>query len=59
MDAKYTEKELDALRKKENNTSAEVLCPRCGEALDYRAVGNSYEVKCPTRDCLKLTVRGL
>lgn len=59
MPTKYTEKELAALKAKESNPQAEVICPRCGKALTFREVGSSYEVKCTTVNCLKLTVRGL
>lgn len=56
---KYTEKEIDALSQKERQPDKFVLCPRCGSELIYRAVGNSYEIKCKSQDCLKRTVRGL
>lgn len=59
MAIKYTEKEIAALDEKAARPGAVVVCPRCGKELVYRAVGNSYEVKCPTEDCLKETVRGL
>lgn len=59
MATKYTEKEYQALNDKERNPEANVICPRCGEPLNYRAAGNSYEIKCPTENCLKRTVRGL
>ena len=55
----YSEKELTALDKKAMQPDSIVICPRCGKELTYKAVGNSYEVKCPTKDCLKETVRGL
>lgn len=55
----YNDKEREALYEKAENSTAKVLCPRCGAELGYREVGNSYEVKCPTDNCLKLTVRGL
>lgn len=55
----YSEKELAALDKKAMQPDSVVICPRCGKELTYKAVGNSYEVKCPTKDCLKETVRGL
>lgn len=59
MDAKYTDADLKALRKKEAHPEEQVVCPRCGEEIRFRSVGGSYEVKCPTKDCLKLTVRGI
>ena len=59
MASKYNETELKALTQKENNPNQTVFCPRCGKNLNYREIGNSYEIKCSTENCLKLTVRGL
>lgn len=59
MAIKYNEKECMALDKKAESPESVVLCPRCGKELTFRSVGNSYEVKCPTENCLKETVRGL
>ncbi|MCM1440363.1 MAG: hypothetical protein NC131_14335 [Roseburia sp.] len=59
MASKYSEKELAALEQKAKTPDSKVVCPRCGKELTYRAVGNSYEVKCPTEGCISLTVRGL
>lgn len=59
MDSKYTEKELKALEEKACTPNKVVICPRCGKELTYRSIGNSYEVKCPTENCIKETVRGL
>lgn len=57
--ARYTDADLAALHKKEEHPEKQVFCPRCGEEIGFRSVGNSYEVKCPTKDCIKLTVRGI
>lgn len=51
--------ERDALHEKAKTPDKKVLCPRCGSELTYREVGASYQVKCNTDDCIKLTVRGL
>lgn len=56
---KYTDVELTALEEKEINPEKQIFCPRCGEELGFREVGNSCEVKCPTKNCIKLTVRGI
>lgn len=56
---KLTDTELDALDQKMENPDDVVYCPRCGRELEFRSVGNSCEVKCPTEDCIKETVRGL
>lgn len=59
MDTKTKDNERDALYKKAENPDAKILCPRCGGELLYKSVGASYQVKCETDGCLKLTVRGL
>ena len=59
MTSKYNGKELAALDKKAAKPESVVICPRCGKPLNYRAVGNSYEIKYPTENCLKRTVRDL
>lgn len=55
----YTNSEIFAMKKKQRNPQEMVLCPRCGKALRFREVGNSCEVKCPSLNCIKMTVRGL
>lgn len=55
----YSEKELAAIDLKLENPDTEVICPRCGKELHYRAVGNSYEVRCYTEGCIKATFRGI
>ncbi len=59
MASKYNEKEIKAIEAKELHPESKVICPRCGKELSYRAVGNSYEIKCPTPNCLEATFRGL
>lgn len=59
MVSKYNDKEIMALDRKEQIPSDDIICPRCGEKLQFREVGTSYEIKCPTKDCLKRTVRGI
>ena len=36
-----------------------IICPRCGENIAYKEVGNSYTVECKVPDCIKYSVRGL
>lgn len=55
----YTEAELDALNKKIMNPDAVVRCPRCGNEITFREVGNSCEAKCKTEGCIKESIRGL
>lgn len=59
MGIRYSEKELEILYYKAKHKNGIVKCPRCGKELIYKEAGNSYEVKCPTNECLKMTVRGL
>ena len=51
--------EIAAIDKKLSNPNTEVLCPRCGGKLLFTEYGNSAEVKCETKNCIKGTVRGL
>ena len=48
-----------AFREKESNPDKKVLCPRCGKELCYSEAGNSYEIKCSTDGCIKMTCRGI
>ena len=59
MAIKYSDEDKNALMQKAKNPESDVVCPRCGAPLQYREVNASYEVKCKTTDCLKMTVRGL
>ena len=44
---------------KNNRPVENIICPRCGEAILYTEIGNSYTVKCETPDCISYGVRGL
>lgn len=57
--ASYTEEEHAAIDLKAENPEVYVRCPRCGKELHYRAVGNSYEVRCYTEGCIKASFRGI
>lgn len=59
MGMKLSEREIEVLEDKAHSPQKQVLCPRCGKELYYHEVGNSYEVKCPTEDCIGFTVRGI
>lgn len=59
MDIKYTATEMEALEKKLKGPNKEVRCPRCGNILVCRVVGNSSETKCLTKGCIKMICRGL
>lgn len=41
MVSKYTEIECNALDEKFKNPENTVICPRCGERLQYKKIGNS------------------
>ena len=55
----YSEEELAAIDLKSEKPETAVICPRCGKELHYRAVGNSYEVRCYTEGCIKSSFRGI
>lgn len=59
MATNYTYEEWKALDKKAMNPTDKVICPRCGNLLEYKSVGNSCEVKCKTENCIKESIRGL
>ena len=59
MDIKFSKEDIAAIETKAMNPNEVILCPRCGNELSYREVGNSYEVKCSTNGCIKATCRGL
>ena len=59
MATKITQEEIDALEYKALHPDQSVICPHCGGQLQYRSVGNSYEVKCENEKCIKETVRGI
>ena len=55
----YTKAEWDALSEKINAPEQHVICPRCGNDIDYKEVGNSISVKCFSEDCIFGGIRGL
>ena len=55
----YSNEEIEAIDLKSNNPDVYVRCPRCGKELHYRAVGNSYEIRCYTEGCIKAIFRGI
>lgn len=56
---KYNDRENKAIDEKLGHPDRKVICPRCGKELTFREIGNSCEVKCPTENCLKASIRGL
>jgi hypothetical protein len=55
----YSEAEWNALDKKLDNPDEQVNCPRCGNDVSYKEVGNSISVKCSTEGCIFGGIRGL
>jgi len=55
----YTEEEWDALEEKLENPEKYVVCPRCGNEIIYKEVGDSISVECLTDDCIFGGLRGL
>ena len=55
----YTEIEWDALDEKLENPEQEVICPRCGNEIIYKEIGNSISVECLSADCIFGGIRGL
>ena len=60
MNSSFKKDYQKALYAKLNNPEQKVLCPRCGEELIYKKIGNSVcEVKCPTKNCIALLQNSL
>jgi len=55
----YTEAEWDALDEKMEYPDRIVLCPRCGNEIAYKELGNSISVHCLSVNCIFGGVRGL
>jgi len=55
----YTEEEDDVLEEKLENPGKYVVCPRCGNEIIYKEVGDSICVKCLTDGCIFGGIRGL
>lgn len=51
--------EINAINNKLAYPEAIVFCPRCGRKLEYFAVGNAAEVKCPSKGCIRGSSRGI
>jgi len=55
----YTEEEWDALWDKLDNPEKDVLCPRCGNEIIYKEVGDSISIECLTEGCIFGGIRGI
>ena len=54
-----TEEERKALYLKLEDRKKNVKCPRCGALLEYKEYPTAQQVKCPTKGCLELNIRGI
>lgn len=54
-----TEEEYEVLEEKLEHPDKEVLCPRCGNEIVYKRIGNSISVECKTPGCIYGGIRGL
>ena len=63
MAEKFTKEELDFLCKGASDFPrkkyTDCKCTRCGNEFEFYEAGASFELRCKTNDCLKLTCRGL
>jgi len=55
----YTEAEWDALDEKMDYPDQKVICPRCGNEIAYKEIGNSISVFCLSENCIFGGIRGL
>ncbi len=37
----------------------EKKCPRCGNEIIIEEIGNSYSIKCKTKNCIRADFRGI
>ena len=56
---RMTEAEKKAVCDKLFNPEKRVICPRCGNEIDWREHGNSAIAYCKTPNCISGTIRGL
>ncbi|GHU59163.1 hypothetical protein FACS1894133_5340 [Clostridia bacterium] len=59
MTRNYSKSELDALRKKLRDSNKTVMCPRCGNEIVYKEIGNSISVSCKRNGCIAGGIRGI
>jgi len=55
----YTEEEWGALDEKLENPETDVTCPRCGNEIIFKEIGNSVLVKCLSDNCIYRGIRGI
>ena len=59
MSSDMNSKEIEALEEKLNNPLKKVICPRCGNLINYEKIGDSIVVECSTMNCIRDGIRGL
>ncbi len=55
----YTKAEWDALWEKLDHPDETVICPRCGNEIIYKEIGNSTSVECLSEKCIFGGIRGI
>ena len=63
MVAKLTKNEIVVLDKATDDffdtSYTELVCPRCGNKLSFSKKDSSFQIKCKSDDCIKMTTRGI
>ena len=54
-----TKEEREAVDRKFDNPNATVTCPRCGSELKYKEFPTAASVKCETKNCIEVNIRGI
>lgn len=53
------DKERKAVDKKFENPKLTVKCPRCGGLLEYKEFQTAAQVRCTTKGCVEVNIRGI
>jgi uncharacterized protein (UPF0212 family) len=60
---KLTKSEIDILDKASNDFldigHTMFACPRCGNSFDFSQKNTSFQIRCKTNDCIRMTSRGI
>ena len=63
MGINITQREIELLDKADNDIATKGFtnekCPRCGNNIVVEDIGNSYTVKCSSKECISLEFRGI
>ena len=55
----YTPSDWEAINKKLEHPEKHIYCPRCGNEIEYKEIGNSIAVSCKTKGCIFGGIRGI